>query len=499
LAGNSGTLRAISVDVASALGAEVCLQSRREFLKLIGALGASSLAASCGGSSGTSSVPSGQKPPSEQPGSLQSSIKHIVFVMQENRSFDHYFGMMPDYRQRMGIPGGSDIDGLPANASNPSYTLDNQLDSANLVTAFHQTAVKHENLSCTWNETHRNWNFHNPASPNPVLDGFVAIAAIWSRNNIATPGVVDIMGQRAMGYYTDQELPFYYALASQFAMSDRYFCSALTHTQPNRMYLLAGSSYGRITSLKNYPDPTAVDAKTIFDLLTEHGISWKIYIHHRTGNPNAFTYYRSFKSYARNGGLNNPNIVDGSEFATDATNGTLPQVAMIEVTGGLDEHPGNNIQQGSSVVRSYFMDLLHSPSWASSAMMLTFDEHGGLYDHVIPPAAVPPDDIAPMYLSPTDVQAGFDRYGFRVPFVMVSPWAKKNFVSHTVADHTSILKFIETRFGLPSLTRRDAAAHDLQDMFDFSAMSWPKPPDLPDQPITGSTTSSIRFVDGDHI
>lgn len=410
--------------------------------------------------------------------------------MQENRSFDHYFGMLPDYRRRNNIPGADEIDGTPADASNPSYTLDNHLDPSNPVRPFHLSSACHENLSSTWNESHRDWNFHDPSSATPTLDGFVAIAAAWSRNNVDTnPKVIDLAGKRAMGYYTEKDLPFYYSLASQFAMSDRYFCSALTHTQPNRMYLLAGSSYGRIASLKDYPLPysTAVDAKTIYDLLTEHKISWKIYIHKRD-NPNSYTYFRMFKSYDRMGGPSNPNIVDGSQFAADAQNGTLPQFSMIEFTGGYDEHPGNNIQVGADAVASYFTALMKSPSWPKSAMILVYDEHGAFYDHVAPPTAIPPDDIAPIYLTPHDVQAGFDRYGFRVPFVMVSPWAKKNYVSHQVADHTSILKFVETRFKLPSLTRRDAAAHDLLDMFDFTQMTWKTPPSLPTQPV-GPCTS----------
>src|SRR5262249_36238126 len=122
-------------------------------------------------------------------------------------------------------------------------------------------------------------------------------------------------------------------------------------------------------------------------------------------------------------------------------------------------------------------------SWKNSIMMLTYDEGGGFYDHVAPPAAVKPDDIEPI-LNPTDIQGSFDRYGFRVPFAMISPWAAKNFVSHQVADHTSILKLIETRFDLQPLTARDAAAHDLTDMLDFTAMSWETPPTLPEQPDT---------------
>jgi phospholipase C len=135
---------------------------------------------------------------------------------------------------------------------------------------------------------------------------------------------------------------------------------------------------------------------------------------------------------------------------------------------------------------------MNSPSWAKSAMILTYDEHGACYDHVAPPAAVTPDDIAPQYLTPFDVQVGFDQYGFRVPFVMVSPWSKKNFVSHVVNDHTSILKFIETRFKMPSLTRRDAAANDLTDMLDFTgAPAFATPPTLPDPVHNGVCNKNL--------
>jgi len=414
--------------------------------------------------------------------------------MQENRSFDSYFGMLPDYRHRNNIPHADDIDGLPADASNPSFTVDGKLDPTNPISAFHMKTVCTENISSTWNESLRNWNFKDPASDTAALDGFVAEAAAWSRRNQATtPGIFDLDGKRAMGFYTDADIPFYYALASQFAISDRYFASLRTHTQPNRMYLLAGSSYGRITSLKNYPSPlnNAVDAKTIFDLCNDHNITWKIYSHERIKNPTAFVYLQLFKSFSKMGGNTNPNIVKGTQFGIDAQNGTLPQVSFIEIGNGLDEHPGNNLDSGASVVQSYFMDLMNTPSWQKSAMIHTYDEHGGLFDHVAPPVAPKPDDIAPLFLTPSDVKVNFDHYGFRVPFVMVSPWSNKNFVSHVVNDHTSILKLIETRFNLPALAARDAVASDLTDMFDFSQMSFPKPPDLPNQPEKGVCSNSL--------
>ena len=126
--------------------------------------------------------------------------------------------------------------------------------------------------------------------------------------------------------------------------------------------------------------------------------------------------------------------------------------------------------------------MLHSPDWSASAFFLTYDEHGGFYDHVAPPPAVPPDDIPPM-LHPGDTPAAFDRYGVRVPAIVVSPFAKRHYVSHVVYDHTSILRFIETRFGLPALTRRDAAASPMLDFFDFAHASFATPPALPDAPV----------------
>jgi phospholipase C len=127
------------------------------------------------------------------------------------------------------------------------------------------------------------------------------------------------------------------------------------------------------------------------------------------------------------------------------------------------------------------------PQWSSGVFFLMYDEHGGYYDHVPPPPACAPDDIPPM-LGPNDVQADFDRYGIRVPLLVVSPYARKRFVSHTVYDHTSILRFIETRFELPALTRRDANADPMLEMFDFRHPRFRKPPKLPDATIDPART-----------
>ena len=146
-----------------------------------------------------------------------------------------------------------------------------------------------------------------------------------------------------------------------------------------------------------------------------------------------------------------------------------------------DEHPPANVQVGEKFTHDVIQALVKSPNWSSSAMFLTYDEHGGYYDHVAPPAAPKPDNIAPM-LKPGDTPGAFDRYGIRVPAIVISPYAKTHFVSHTVYDHTSILRFIETRFGLPALTKRDKAANPMLGMFDFTKVSNPKPT-LVDAPV----------------
>jgi phospholipase C len=172
-----------------------------------------------------------------------------------------------------------------------------------------------------------------------------------------------------------------------------------------------------------------------------------------------------------------------AQYYADAKAGTLPQVAFVEpryigdVTQEADEHPPSNPQVGQQFTSTIVNALMASPNWSSSAFILTYDEHGGYYDHVAPPRAPKPDDIPPM-LKPGDINVGFDRFGIRVPFVMVSPFSRPHFVSHDVQDHTSILKLIETRFGLQPLTQRDAHADNLLDYFDFDHPHFLKPPTL---------------------
>jgi phospholipase C len=381
------------------------------------------------------------------PRGAQIPIDHIVVLMQENHSFDNYFGRLP-------AAGHPHVDGLPARASNPD-------GNGGSVQAFHQQSY------CTADTDH-SWTGSHIEFDQGRNDKFV------TQNN---PD-----GERAIGYYDQTDLPLYYALATTFAIGDRYFCSVLGPTFPNRSYSLAATSFGHIRN-----DLGGFGTSSIFNLLDTYGVSWKV-------------YFNDLPYAALLFGVNH-NLTPFSAFLADASDGNLPQVSFIDATMGLagraelDEHPPANIQQGEQFAAQVVEAVLSSPNWPTSALFITYDEHGGFYDHVPPPPACPPDDIAPM-LDPSDPEsdfpARFDRYGFRVPFLVVSPYARPGFVSHTIYDHTSILRFIETRFDLPALTRRDANATPFLDVFDFSRPALLNPPALPEVTVDAAHLQQCR-------
>ncbi len=427
------------------------------------------------------------------------SINHIIILLQENRSFDHYFAKMNEYRQTNGFPivvssGAASVDELPAGASNPTF------DQTGTISSYHLLTMCVENPSPFWSDAHRDYNLASPTSTTALNNGFVTTAADESMSS--SPQGTDLQGRRVMGYYDGGDLPFYYFLASNFAMSDRWFSPVMTRTQANRMYTVAATSDGHVYPL----DPgVKVNRTTIFEELQNKGVSWRIYVPDAAypdligGSEMAmFTY----------GTVHPENFVKESTFASDAANGTLPQVAYIAEGQGTDEHPapigggaGGNVQTGSSYVEDTFLrPLMTSQSWKDSVFLLSWDEGGGFYDHVPPQKTVAPDSNIP---GPTDLQStpsmdicygvtpsstntcGFDYTGFRVPMMVISPFAKKNYLSHSPADHTAFLKLIEARFGVASLTARDAAQIDMSEFFDFVNAPWMTPPSPPTQPTNG--------------
>ena len=449
--------------------------------------------------------------------SLQS-INHIIFMAQENRSFDHYFGALRQYWADNGYPDQA-FNGLPqfpaSSPSGPAPTnpgcdpafpepADCTIDAASpQVASYHLITMCLENPSPSWNETHVDWNLSNPVSPTATLDGFVWTAAHDGRNN----GFYDVNGVRAIGYYDGNDLNYYYYMATQFATSDSWFSPVMSRTPLNRMYLLAGTSHGHAYPINTSGSPQLTDP-IIFQILQQTGISWKIYVHPGPdGKTDPASLYQ--QSYIQNFTYGNTilntypqNIVPISQYFTDLQNGTLPQVGMIEPASevALDEHPSDydtatppQIQAGAQYVSTLINGLMTSSSWQDSVFILTYDEYGGFYDHVAPQPTVSPDGIPPTDLLPGDVctqvtgpTCDFTYTGYRVPLIVVSPFTKKNYVSHTVADYTAILKLIETRFGLASLTARDAAQMDMTEFFDFSNPAWLVPPAPPAQVTNGA-------------
>jgi phospholipase C len=298
---------------------------------------------------------------------------------------------------------------------------------------------------------------------------------------------IDPDGTRAMGYYDWTDLPYYYELALQFGSSDRFFSSLMGPTIPNRMYMFAATSFGHIRP-DTPPSGTFWQQATIFDKLDQAGVSWKYYFQDNS------VYLAQWSTWQRS----SSKVLNISNWYTDVQNeATLPKVIFIERAGqiGLDEHPNNNIQTGAANTKKILDALMSSPSWPSSAFILTFDEGGGLFDHVPPATVAKPDSIAPM-LRTGDQPGDFNQTGIRVPLIVVSPWSKPNFVSHRTRELTSILRLIEVRFGVPNLTARDAAADDMEEFFDFTSPHWLTPPALPAQPTTGACNFNLEKAPG---
>ena len=423
-----------------------------------------------------------------------TAIKHIIIVTQENRSVDHYFGHLSDYWQAHGFPqatNGTTFEGEPANASNPD-------PNGAAVNAYNLQTGCTENPSPSWRESHRDRNLSNPTdSNNATMDGFVVTAAGDAFDSHKNPVLYDVLGHRAMGYFTGDQLNYYHFMASTFATSDQWFAPLMSRTQLNRMYLYAATSQGHVTPLTSGQHLTS---ETIFQLMQDNGISWKIYVHPDSSgctSPSCLAKYSYLNQFTYNSFVlsNLPNqFASTSQLMSDIQNGSLPQVSFLEPAGyvGLDEHSNDtdilkppSVQTGANYIAGIVNTLMSSPSWKDTVLILTYDEPGGFYDHVPPHQAVPPDSFQYPVDAPspgacaedtTDPVCGFFFTGFRVPLIVISPFTKANYVSHTPMDYTAMLKLIETRFNLRNLTARDAAQPDMTEFFDFVNVPWATPP-----------------------
>ncbi len=368
-------------------------------------------------------------------------IEHIVVLMEENRSFDHLLGMLG---RGNGFKLGS--NGLP--------TETNPYRNGELIRAFPDP-----NPCRTYAQPVQSWYDSHFQYDHGTNQGFARSAS----------------GPAAMGYYTGVTIPFTYGLARTFPIGDNYFCSVMGPTFPNRRYLLAATSSGLIKDDFSAPYPAN---GTIMDMLDSYNISWRDYY---SDLPTTDLFLMNTSARKVPAG----SVVHISQFYADVKAGTLPAFSIIDPqftqSGNIEgnsEGEGQDIQFGDVFISKVVNALMSGPKWSKTLLVITYDEHGGYFDHVPPPAAVPPDDIPPD--APKDEQYdGFARYGFRVPAIVVSPYSKADFVSHKVYDHTSILKLVETKWNLPALTARDANANDMLEFLDLSRATFATPPVLP--------------------
>jgi phospholipase C len=390
----------------------------------------------------------GERPFPDRPEGTDTlpQIDHILVLMMENHTYDNWLGMLGrglgQHPRGDGFTLGA--GGVPT-ATNP--TSDGEVQHAFAMPTTCQLIGK---PTQEWTQSHIQFD-----------DG---------RNN----GFVKSgSGPVAMGYWTAADLPWSYSLAGTFPVGDRWFAPVLGQTYPNRRYLLAATSAGMVDDV--VPEVIVPPAHgTIFDLLDAHQIPWR-------------NYYSVFPAtsylYLGDAIRGHRSVVPVDQFFADAKSGDLPGFAIIDPEWVTDsgENP-QNIVHAEVFAASVVQAVMESPAWPRTLLVWTFDEGGGYYDHVPPPAAVAPDDTGPDW--PAPAYTGFAQYGFRVPAVVVSPWSRREHVTSVVHDHTSILAMVERKWNLPALTRRDGAASDLSDFLDLNEAAFHEPPTLA-KPLAG--------------
>ena len=308
-------------------------------------------------------------------------------------------------------------------------------------------------------------------------------------------------GPGSMGYYTEDDIPFYYSLASTFTLANRWFSSVPAQTYPNRRFLYAGTAYGNVsTDTSSYFDKPPPHG-TIMDTFHKYGVSWRDYV---TDLPDTALITSNFKRYPYD-------YTPIAQFYADAKAGTLPDVSYLESDGGVapevtnrvedgtfgagvpEPDPARNtfyragaangdeedadVRMGQTFVSRVVRAVMNGRDWQHTLLIWLYDEHGGFYDHVAPPAAIKPDNIKPR-LSKDNVPGGYDQLGVRVPAVVISPYSRPHAVTNVVHDHTSVLAEIESLWNLPALTYRDANAADLSDFLDLHHARLLTPPTL---------------------
>ncbi|MEV6896583.1 alkaline phosphatase family protein [Amycolatopsis sp. NPDC051372] len=413
-------------------------------------------------------------PPS---GGHLGDIEHVVLLMQENRSFDHYFGTLSGVRgfddpHALRLPGGSSVFHQPDPSHPDGYLLPYRLNTK--ITA----AQAIPSTSHAWSVQHQAWN-------NGKMDN-------WLPAHLAADGVTK--GPYTMGYFTREDIPFQYALADAFAICDAYHCSVLGPTWPNRYMWLSGTidadgQYGG-PSLETGNVPNGhFTFKTYPERLTEAGVSWKVY--HSPGGATGLPPFNAIKAYAdaKPGDPLYDNAIAPSplgQFEYDALHDQLPTVSWLLPPSAADEHPAHLPAAGAQFVAGKIDAIAANPEvWAKTVFILSYDENDGLFDHVLPPTPEPgtPGEFV-SGTSPSGVKGGGlpTGLGYRVPCIVVSPWTAGGWVSSELFDHTSQLRLLEKVTGVaePNISDwRRRTVGDLTSVFRFHDAS-KHAPVLPD-------------------
>ena len=353
-------------------------------------------------------------------------IDHVVFLIQENHSFDSYFGTYPG------------ANGLPTNLKVPTTP-----GGQPTVSPFHFISPLTHDLDHSWDAAHA-------AMDGGKMDGFISAEKSTD----------------TMGYYDGSDIPNYWSYASHFELLDNFFSSLAGPSLPNHLYAVAGQSGGLVDNLTAPPDD-GFDFPEMAQELQQANISWKYY--NGAADPHAFSLWNplpGFQGFTSNQQLVSQ-LVYGSQFFQDLRNNTLPTVSWIVPNGQESEHPPQDIQLGMWYVTDFVNALMKSPYWANTLLVITWDDYGGFYDHVSPP------------------QVDAYGYGPRVPAILISPYTKAGTIDNTTYDFTSVLKFIEDRFKVNPLASRDSNANDIGSSLNLKNATAPY---LITQPITLADT-----------
>jgi phospholipase C len=390
------------------------------------------------------------------------AIQHIVHLMLENRSFDHMLGFL--YADSgNAAPNGSPFEGLTGNESNPDSNGNPvsvfKINSAAADAYFMPGADPGEGYANTNSQLFGSGNA--PVPPMATNQGFVTNfdATIAWDQRVGRSVEAGTTASDIMGIFTPEALPVLSGLARGFAVCDQWFSSVPTETFPNRAFACAATSQGHMND-----GTSSYTVQSIFGLMTSQGATWKIYGYDEQP--------LTRKNFPDTLSAPDANFGEFADFTSDAAAGRLAQYSFLEPSwgsAGNSQHPNYDVALGEKLIHDVYYALRGGPGWNETLLFVTYDEHGGCYDHVPPPSgAVPPDD------SPGEYGFDFTRFGVRVPAVLVSPLIAAGTVFRVPAgsmplDHTSVLKTVETRWGLPALTRRDAAALDVGDALTLQA------------------------------